>query len=661
MGRLITMLVGALMLFPVVVMAYYGMWVDWNVEKKMAFAQADRVARTGAEIQHSLIQSSKVLLDSLATTPVVRWGTSTQLRDMFKGLLPKHDQRYAWWMLVNTDGSTLVRVGHGVSGMVDDSWLYSSEVTIEARLLRRFSVGDYIVASDQHLLPMAVPVTDDAGRILRFLLVAWDVSVGADHLPVLLDEGDQLFFITPNEKNVLQYPPELSPPTTPLLTRPLHLALSGPAEQRQFEDTTAPGGPRFVSIQPMLDDNGRLIAYAVGSVARPTFLNFVFDRYAGQLVSFGIMIVVAMTLTWFFCRRYITLGLEHLTTVARRTSMGDLSVRNERVPGCLEVQTVAHAYDRMLDSLVSHTRELADREQRLSLALDAAQQGVWTWRPDVPCLECDSRLSRMLGLSGAVCLMPSDLYDRMHPEDRDRLLRSGDLFSTQDTLEFRREFRVRNGCDSWNWLLFIGRVAPGSGNFFGIAMDITRRKEADAIIRADAERYKILSNTDSLTGLWNRRYFTQMVTSEVRRARRYRRPFTVGLCDLDFFKRVNDTYGHDAGDAVLIHFSRLLQENLRESDVMARVGGEEFAFFLPETDLNSAIGVFEKIRKLTAETPISYGEKDITITVSCGLASHELLGDMASTYTQLMGLADTALYTAKNLGRNRVEVAKLQI
>lgn len=655
MGRALALLVGTLMLFSVLVMGYYGMWVDWNTEKRLAYSRADRVARTGAELQFSLIESTKVLLDTMASTPVVRWGTSSQLRDLFKGILPKHDQRYLWWMIINGDGSSLVRVGHGVIGLLDDSWQYSTEVTIDARVQRRFSVGEYMQVGSQHLLPMAIPVFDENGRILRFLLAAWDVSMGMNHLPTLLDEGDQLRFITPNERMVLQFPPENSMANAEI-TAPLRDALSGPAQSARFEDTDTSGGVRYVVLQPMLDDSGKLLAYAVGSVERPTFFRFVVNRYAGQLISFTIMIFAAMGLTWAFCRRYITGGLEHLTNVARRTSMGDLSVRNNRVPSCLEVQTVAYAYDRMLDSLASNARELADREQRLSLALDAAQQGVWTWRPDVPCLECDARLARMIGLTGAACLDPTDLYERMHPEDKERLLHSGDLFTTNES-EFRKEFRVRNNSEGWNWILFIGRLSHGSGNFFGIAMDVTRRKEADAIIRADTERYKILSNTDPLTGLWNRRYFTQMVSAEVRRARRYKRPFTMGLCDLDFFKRVNDTYGHDAGDAVLIHFSRLLQANLRDSDVMARVGGEEFAFFFPETDIHSARIVFDKIRTLTAETPINYGDKLIYITVSCGLAPHEISGCDTNTYEQLMSLADAALYNAKHLGRNRIEVA----
>lgn len=646
----LTLLVGTLMFFAILVLGYYGIYVDWQVEKRLSYAHAERASRAGMELQSSIVQSTKILLDSLAITPVSRYGSSTQLRDLFKSMLPKHDRRYLWWMVLKSDTTPLVGEGEGLDELLDSGWLKETTVIVEARLTRRFSIGSYFMTNGRYILPMAVPISDGNGRLIRYLLVAWDVSVGQKHLGSLLDAEERVCFVSPDTKAVLHYPPQgrIDKDT---VAPSLLLALKTPPESAQFEAKDAEGGPRFVSLHPVFDDSKNLLVYVTGSIASPTFMNFVLRRYASQLISFFLVLICAIPLTWWFCRTYIVLGLKHLTRVAQCTSAGDLTVRNEQVPGCLEIQTVAFAYDRMLDSLQNHTRVLADREQRLTLALEAAQQGVWTWRSDGPCFECDERLSVMLGYDAPMCLQPSELYAQIHPDDRDEQLLEGKFLFFGSGKDFQHELRMRVH-DQWRWFQFNGRIHNDTSVFFGTAMDITRRREADEIIRSDAERYKRLSQTDPLTGLWNRRYFIQTVSAEMRRSRRYNRPYTVGVCDLDFFKRVNDTYGHKAGDAVLVHFARLLRNNLRESDTVARVGGEEFAFFLPETDLVSAHYVFDKLRMLTADTPIPYENQNIHITVSCGIATYAGQDGQAPSYHKIMRLADKALYRAKDSGRN---------
>lgn len=647
----LALLVGTLMFFAILVLAYYGTWVDWQMEKRLAFARAERACRSGVELQSSIVQSSKILLDSLAITPVARYGSSTQLRELFKSILPKHDQRYSWWMMLKSDGTLLAGEGEGLDTLLSSGWLESANVVVEARLTKRFSIGQYFKVDDGHVLPMAMPVSDGSGRVVRYLLAAWDVSVGEKHLGTLLDKDDRVCFISTDNKIVLHYPLDHShaADNSPSLTT--LKAIKGLTITQQIEVASTADEQRFVNLQPVFDDNKHLLVHVAGSVASPTFLDFVHRRYSKQLLSFFLMLVCAIPLTWWFCRKYIVLGLHHLTSVAQRTSAGELSVRNKQVPGCQEIQTLAYVYDSMLDALESHTRVLADREQRLTLALEASQQGVWTWRASVPCFECDARLSTMLGYHAPVCLRPEDLYAQIHPDDRSESLLDGKFMVLGDAKDYRQELRMLVN-NNWLWFQFNGRIHNETNNFFGTAMDITRRRKADEIIRSDAERYKRLSNTDPLTGLWNRRYFVQTVSSEMRRSRRYERPYTVGVCDLDFFKRVNDTYGHDGGDAVLVSFARLLLNNLRESDVVARTGGEEFAFFLPETDLVSAHYVFDKLRVITADTPILFEGHSIHITVSCGIASYAGQGEEALTYPKIMRMADEALYRAKDSGRN---------
>ena len=158
----------------------------------------------------------------------------------------------------------------------------------------------------------------------------------------------------------------------------------------------------------------------------------------------------------------------------------------------------------------------------------------------------------------------------------------------------------------------------------------------------------LLANTDALTGINNRRAFFERGQQLASYCQRHERPLAMLLMDLDHFKAVNDSMGHSAGDTALQHVARTLLKIFRESDVCARIGGEEFAVLLPDTTLNDAKMVAETLRKTIAETPIPLHEQPLTITVSIGVAAgmHEL--------DALLLQADVAMYRAKMAGRNRV-------
>lgn len=162
-----------------------------------------------------------------------------------------------------------------------------------------------------------------------------------------------------------------------------------------------------------------------------------------------------------------------------------------------------------------------------------------------------------------------------------------------------------------------------------------------------------LANKDGLTGLTNRRHFMLTAEAELQRAQRYRRPVSVGMADLDFFKKLNDTYGHAAGDTVLRAFAGLMLETLRQSDLVCRYGGEEFAFVFPESTLEEASSLAERFRASCAEHDIRLTDGSLVrVTLSLGIAD-------ASTCSleEALKRADEALYKAKHQGRNRVVVA----
>jgi diguanylate cyclase (GGDEF)-like protein len=163
-----------------------------------------------------------------------------------------------------------------------------------------------------------------------------------------------------------------------------------------------------------------------------------------------------------------------------------------------------------------------------------------------------------------------------------------------------------------------------------------------------------LATLDPLTDLLNRRRFIELAHQEQQRATRYQHPMGLILIDIDHFKHINDTYGHPIGDEVLIGFAAFLHTVLREVDTPGRVGGEEFAVILPETNLQDARQVAERIRHGLTETPIQTTIGAIPITVSVGLTSLTGPEDQAVTFETLYKQADAALYAAKQAGRNQV-------
>jgi len=177
------------------------------------------------------------------------------------------------------------------------------------------------------------------------------------------------------------------------------------------------------------------------------------------------------------------------------------------------------------------------------------------------------------------------------------------------------------------------------------------RERTSELAEANA-KLKDLSITDDLTGLFNRRYLVRALESEFIRAIRYKRNFSVLLFDIDDFKQVNDRYGHSCGDTVLIKLASLIRRCLRNSDMVARYGGDEIAILLPETEKSMATEVAEKVRGLIEETSFEWNRESFNITCSIGIASAP--DDRIVDWNDLLDKADQALYRGKGTGKNIV-------
>jgi diguanylate cyclase (GGDEF)-like protein/PAS domain S-box-containing protein len=191
---------------------------------------------------------------------------------------------------------------------------------------------------------------------------------------------------------------------------------------------------------------------------------------------------------------------------------------------------------------------------------------------------------------------------------------------------------------------------PGEPAYCMVVRDISDKREA-------IEHRRKSVYADHLTGVANRRAFFEAAEQELNRNRRAPRPIALILIDADHFKHVNDRHGHPAGDAVLHHLGRLLSGTFRQVDVVARIGGEEFAVLLPSSTLAGAAAVAERLRQLVAAQAVPFEGKQIGYTVSAGVAAS---AGEAVTLEILMKQADQALYAAKANGRNRVETWEAQ-
>jgi len=197
-----------------------------------------------------------------------------------------------------------------------------------------------------------------------------------------------------------------------------------------------------------------------------------------------------------------------------------------------------------------------------------------------------------------------------------------------------------------------------------LRQEIELRKTTEESLRQSEELYRQLAITDPLTGIFNRRHFYQLANSELQRTCRYCRPLAVMMIDIDYFKRVNDTYGHGIGDQVLQTLASLVREALRTIDIFARYGGEEFIVLLPETDLRAVRPIAERLCRKIAETPLPIEPNHIHITISVGGSAFDPSAQLSPSSTtgtldKLIDLADKALYEAKRAGRNRVCISNV--
>ena len=192
------------------------------------------------------------------------------------------------------------------------------------------------------------------------------------------------------------------------------------------------------------------------------------------------------------------------------------------------------------------------------------------------------------------------------------------------------------------------------------AKALIRRKQQHDRLRATVRSGLHAAITDPLTGLYNRRYLAPHLAKMADQAAASGREFAVMMLDIDHFKAINDTYGHAAGDRVLIQIADRLRENLRAIDLVTRVGGEEFLVAMPRTSVRQAKLAADRLRRMVNNTPFALGTScpPINVTISVGVAVSNDDVMVKTAVAELCDCADQALYAAKSAGRNQVAMAK---
>lgn len=302
-----------------------------------------------------------------------------------------------------------------------------------------------------------------------------------------------------------------------------------------------------------------------------------------------------------------------------------------------------------------HQEIIANERKHLADVIEGSDTGTWEWYVQTGAVIFNEVWAKLLGYRLAE-LQPADIttWEKFtHPDDLARAKTVlGQCFKHElEIYECETRMRRRNG--TWIWILTRGRVVEWTADgkplrMLGTHRDITASVE----LRQRLERE---ATTDALTGLCNRREFETLAHRELSRANRQGAPLSLLMMDIDKFKSINDTHGHEAGDAVLKTLATACAPHLREVDILARIGGEEFTVLMPDTPLEGATHVAGRIREALAHESVPAGDgRSISFTVSIGVAQHDGNSEELPT---LVKRADEALYQAKNTGRNRVVVA----
>lgn len=316
----------------------------------------------------------------------------------------------------------------------------------------------------------------------------------------------------------------------------------------------------------------------------------------------------------------------------------------ERPDGSVALEGNAHD----ITALKLAERALTESEQRYRLLAENAWDVIWTMEVDGSISYVSPSVERVRGITPEEAMVQT--LDQIHPPDSAAKVTEyfAQLYaamadgSVPPPYRGEREYYRKDGSIMYGELDVIPQVGEDGTviRILGVTRDVSDQRRYEAELNR-------LAVTDPLTGAWNRRHGEQIFNGDMEEARRYGPPLSLLMIDIDHFKDINDTHGHQVGDTVLIELTRRLSQNLRGSDTLVRWGGEEFVILTRHCPIEDALPLAEKIRGLVADNPF---DGIGTVTVSIGVSQLQPSDDL----TGWMDRADRAMYAAKAAGRNAV-------
>lgn len=330
-------------------------------------------------------------------------------------------------------------------------------------------------------------------------------------------------------------------------------------------------------------------------------------------------------------------------------------------------------------------QSLKQSDESLNYILDIIVEGIWDWNANTRHVNRSPGWYRMLGYP--VDTFKEDVFtweNIIHPDDYDRVMSHFEDYISHKTDKYEIEYRCKKKDGSYLWIVDRAKViatnSDGSvARMIGAHHNIHEQKTAqleliqqkklleegnltlEDIIRCKTEELEFknqelskkitiiesISNMDPLTRVGNRKKFERELSKEIMRANRYNHPLSLTILDIDFFKDMNDQYGHKVGDNILCELSQIIASNIRDVDIVARWGGDEFVIIFPELTEQQAYITCEKLRKLIHKNKLSHGAK---ISCSFGISQYQV-GDPQDTFFKKV---DDNLFKSKESGRNSV-------
>lgn len=662
----LAMLVFYIVSVALLIMAY-GLKQDWMRDREAIQAKALNLAKTCAERQKTFTTNTDILLRTLVTTPVIRQGNTAKATEFLKNLDVKQPDFLGFFLFL-PDGSKVVSTVNGEEVVIPDPQIIRSRDYFQLALNKKgFNIGEYRPAPTDASIPtltMSMPVEDSKGNITAVMMAPLDFR-RYDTLIVNIfgktEDGVQIF--DRNRTLMYTYQVQNAEMQGSTVQSPQILALMNNSESVLSKEFVRPDGIRTMTAMVKLaqpDENPYMYVYVTVPLSSPW--HFITTHYLLEMAGMLAAMLLGLACAVYVGKSYFSRGLEQLALVAASVQSGNYAVRVGPISGCREIQILAEAFDTMLDTLEGSTDQLRYQRACLDFALDGGQMGTWEWDPQSDFCVMDKRGLHLLGYEH----INTDVRSLIHPDDSDLSRANMALHLEGIQPYYSTELRLKHHDGHWSWASMQGRLGSTGLNdshprVFGIFMDITQRKRVEELEQEKAAHYRRLSNIDPLTGLSNRRHFMEQALSILQQASRYGHTVALAMADIDFFKKVNDTYGHTAGDALLKVFGAILSQFMRQSDIVGRYGGEEFIFLLPETSLDEAFATMEKLRGKIETNPVSVEGQDIAFTSSFGLCifkpipgEHASADDLQKTLESLIKCADSCLYQAKKEGRNRV-------